>query len=96
MYFLCYMTVRDHKVKTLRHHNRERKECRANSGIACHCLRHEKNYSSYLWSHARVPLCIQLMFTFFYLLMQPFISMSNTVAEKNKAASHFLTRVSKS
>lgn len=60
------------------------------------CLRHEKNYSSYLWSDARVPLCIQSLFTFFYLLMQPFVSLSNSVAEKNKAASYFLTRVHKS
>lgn len=59
-------------------------QLREQSGIVGQCLRHEKNYCSYLRSYARVPLCILLLFTFFNLLMQPFISLSNSAAEEIK------------
>lgn len=77
----AFPVLREKKRKKKAPEGRE-KERRAESSITCQCLRHEKNNSSYLWSPARVPLCIQLLFTFFYLLMQPFISMSNTAAWK--------------
>lgn len=66
--------------KNLWWHKRENKKYRVKNGMACH----EKNSSSYLWSHTYVPLCIQLMFTFFYLLMQPFVSMPNPGMHSHK------------
>lgn len=82
MYSLCSMAVWEPAEKKPQMPQQREKECGVQNGIAGQCLRHEKNYSSYLWSYAHVPLCIQLLFTFFYLLMQPFVSLSNAVAEK--------------